>query len=200
MKILYNYDKLCFIGYSGCGKTTVVKTIIGHFPRKLILDTNREYEGGSTDNVLELTPTKVQIYRPDEYHVGVVDEFVGQARLFTNLHVVFEDLDLYGVKDFSKPLKALLINGRHQGIGISLIARQINSLPSLAITQSSYIWLWRINPVAQNWAEYRTLQYAIPNLERHFKFTKHEYVIYDMRVNPAQELYHFRCRCPECLK
>ena len=124
----YNYDSILFLGASGSGKTTLARKLIGLAPaaRTFIVDSNFEY------------PNNSNRIRPNDYSSKWLDSFIRDFRSkHFNCLLVIEDLDLDNPMA-SKELSKWAANGRHQNIGLLLMARRPMLLPKVLLMKMQF--------------------------------------------------------------
>lgn len=187
MDFSYNSETLIVIGASGTGKTTILKPIIEAIDRKIILDTDAEYPNSGSEIKVN------SIYRPKAYDPNELEMFVSKCRAFYDFCMIIEDVDAYGINEFNVPsLKVVQVNGRHQAIGQIITSRRITGLPMLMLMKAKYLIIFGISKMFKSRAEYTNYIEFIPTLDYHFNFVPHEYVIYEMRLDVATPIYHYK--------
>ncbi len=119
------YDFLLFVGRKNAGKTYFASQIIKHLKTKriIIVDTNKDFS-----KIPELR--KYCIYLDPT--ADALSEFIKKMRrinangdyAISNILLIIDDIDMYGKPINNDDLRGLAYNGRHQGIGLIMIARR----------------------------------------------------------------------------
>lgn len=121
-----------FFGRKSAGKTYAMRRLLAHIPKKdvYILDTNSEF--------VEY-PNSTE---PSSYNEDALNDFVLDVRLHKNVVAVVDDLDNY-VKTTSQgeQFVNLVINGRHQNIGVIYATRRAAYLNRLITQNSDFLYL-----------------------------------------------------------
>ena len=146
------------LGRRGSGKTTLVKSRLDLFPRVLICDPNHEYEGRAPDGLsglyqLARSERKFRlVFRPplgvaEAEELEAVDCLAEIAYRTGNLLLVVEEADRYTKhgKDTLPYLRLLIDQGRHNEIGVVMVARRPSRLPKDVIENASALYLFHIH-------------------------------------------------------
>lgn len=155
----WNYSKCLLIGASGSGKTTLfMKKYLTTTNRKLIIDTNLEVSiscGLPYTRKLSEWSFEKPCYYPKEYTVNHLDSVIRYARRFNNFLFFIDDVDSFSGGEYynGKELNTLMINGRHQNIGVFVANKRIVNIPRLLVQNSRYIHLWNVDV-----KDYKTLE------------------------------------------
>ena len=152
MKFAWNYHKVLAIGPSACGKTSlIIETYLKTADKLMILDTNCEISLLTklpfTRNLKDWSP-QIPCYYPKQYDTNHLDECIKRVRCFNNVLFFLDDLDAY-TKDLyysGKELNTIMVNGRHQNIGVIVANKKISNIPKLVGQQAHFIHLWNVNP------------------------------------------------------
>lgn len=147
----YNYSKALFIGNSGSGKTTLVlKHYLPLAKNFMVVDTNMEISTKinkpKTRNLKDWN-FNTPCYYPREYTVKHLEEIIRYARRFNNFLFFIDDLDAFNGGQYysGNELNTLMVNGRHQNIGVIVTNKRITSIPNLLVQQSQFVHLWAVN-------------------------------------------------------
>ena len=148
----WNYDKVLLVGSSGSGKTELaIKQYLPHAERLLIIDTNAEISSktglAKTRNLSEWSPEKCPCYFPQKYTIAHLEKMIQKARSFTNITLFIDDLDTFSGGQYysGSEIISLMINARHQNIGIILTLKAPNNLDKRIIQNCHYVHLWNVN-------------------------------------------------------
>jgi len=148
----WNYDKVLLVGASGSGKTELaIKQYLPKADRLLIIDTNAEISSktglAKTRNLNEWNPDSCPCYFPSKYNVQHLEKMIQRARSFTNVTLFIDDLDTYSGGQYysGSEIISLMINARHQNIGIILTLKAPNNLDKRIIQNCHYVHLWNVN-------------------------------------------------------
>ena len=148
----WNYDKVLLVGASGSGKTELaIKQYLPKAERLLIIDTNAEISTKTgltkTRNLNEWNPDSCPCYFPQKYTIAHLEKMIQKARSFTNITLFIDDLDTYSGGQYysGNEIISLMINARHQNIGIILTLKAPNNLDKRIIQNCHYVHLWNVN-------------------------------------------------------
>ena len=148
----WNYDKILLVGASGSGKTELaIKQYLPKADRLLIIDTNAEISTktglAKTRNLSEWNPDTCPCYFPQKYTIAHLEKMIQKARSYTNITLFIDDLDTYSGGQYysGNEIISLMINARHQNIGIILTLKAPNNLDKRIIQNCHYVHLWNVN-------------------------------------------------------
>ena len=159
----WNYQKALLIGGSGCGKTKLV--LDEYLPTAnnlMIIDTNMEISSltglKNTTDLREWSPSCPCIY-PKKYNVQYLDKMVQRVRCFTNVLFFLDDIDTYSGGQYFNGIEiiSLMINARHQNIGVIICNKTPNNIDKRVVQNSHFVHLWNINSrykdVLEDWSQ-----------------------------------------------
>lgn len=157
----WNHHKVLLIGASGCGKTTLaLEQYLPTADRLMIVNTNYEFTNKlpSTRKLSKWSP-ELPVYNPKSYNIKELDRIVRRVRCYQNVLFYLDDLDAFtgGSHICGEELKALMVNGRHQNIGVLISNKRIIGINKLILQQAHYLHLWNVSvrdsEVLQEWGE-----------------------------------------------
>lgn len=163
MLFSWNYHKALLIGASGCGKTVLaLSDFMSLADRLMIADTNAEIAIKTglpkTRDINKWSP-EIPCYIPKEYTINHLDLIIKKVRCFTNVLFYLDDLDTYSGGQYfaGKELISLMVNARHQNIGIIITNKTPNGIDKRIVQQAHIVNIWNINAryfkVLQDWNE-----------------------------------------------
>lgn len=178
----WNYHKGIFIGSSGCGKTSeIVNNYLPLGNRLMIIDANMEIATKTglpkTTKLKEWSP-QIPCYYPREYSVKHLDESIKQLRKFNNVLFFLDDLDAHTGGNYfcGKELITLMVNGRHQNIGVLVANKTPTGIDKRIIQQCHYASIWNVSSryfeAFSNWND--SLNYN-GNIEDFMKLDTHTF-------------------------
>lgn len=175
----WNYHKGIFIAPTGAGKThLVINQYLPLADRLMICDSNMEIASQTglkyTRNIKEWSPD-CPCYFPKEYSIKELERVIKRVRNFTNVLFFCDDVDLMSGGQYyaGQEIINLMINGRHQNLGVLLSYKVPNNIDKRIIQNVQLIHLWTIEArylnVIKDWNE--SLNHPNPeeflNLETH---------------------------------
>lgn len=148
----WNYDKILLVGASGSGKTELaLKQYLPFAERLLIIDTNAEISSKTglekTRNLKDWNPETCPCYFPQTYTIRHLEKMIQKARSFTNILLFIDDLDTFSGGQYysGNEIISLMINARHQNIGVIISLKAPNNLDKRIIQNCHYVHLWNVN-------------------------------------------------------
>ena len=135
----WNYDIVGIVSKSQSGKTTLIKKLIKNAGISkediYIFDTNFEYK-----------EYKNNTYTIN-YNKSALNEFVMKIRKQKDKLVIFEDIDLFQPA-YAKAFHDLLVNGKHQYIGIIYTTRRVRYLNPLTLSMTDFLIFSKFIPLS----------------------------------------------------
>jgi ABC-type dipeptide/oligopeptide/nickel transport system ATPase component len=152
-------DKIAILGRSGCGKSHLGKDAQKQFPRKIVVDTLYEYNGGDFDFVVDTRKSLIAamsaveqnekfsiLYRfnlkNSEEDKNADFDFICEAvYIFGNVLLVVEEIHLYSTPHFLPTwLKNLALMGRHQKVALIYTSQRAGETNKTLLSMSNYVY------------------------------------------------------------
>ncbi len=158
----YNYDFMLLFGRKHSGKTYFTSYLLQRLnPNQvIIIDTNGDFQKANP----QLANRCIRIPYTQQALIDIIQKI---RENYTNMLIIIDDIDAYGLANQNEALQGLAINGRHKGLGLIAIARRPINM-NLLLNNADFVLLG-YGLKLKDWQYIDDNYRDIPNIELNYK-------------------------------
>lgn len=154
-------DHFCFIGSTGCGKSTLAREINKLYPRSIIIDPVSDWDGdfiftdfnNFADKLINLKNNNSKAFRivlrfnSDQKNKKLIlDQALRLAINYKNLQFITDEVQLFtGPHNLPHYLLESMTTGRHHGLSMVNISQSPSLLNKMLLKQSKHVFCGQLH-------------------------------------------------------